>query len=89
MNATKEYIKQLILEELKEQEAKLSSTDYKKQQMRAAAKTQAGVDDKERAILNQVEAKLKNFAKKGNLAAAGRITQLLKQLNAELDKVLK
>ena len=86
MNITKEYIKQLILEEMQQ---KLSSAEYKKQQMKAAAKTQSGVDDKERAILNQVENKLKQFAKKGNLVAAGRITQLLKQLNAELDKVLK
>ena len=86
MNITKEYIKQLILEEMQQ---KLSSAEYKKQQMKAAVKTQSGVDDKERAILNQVEGKLKQFAKKGNLAAAGRITQLLKQLNAELDKVLK
>lgn len=89
MKVTKEYIKKLILEELEEQEAKLSSADYKNKQMKAAIKTQTGVDDKERAILNQVEEKLKLFASKKNLAAAGMITTLLKRLNAELDKALK
>lgn len=89
MKLTRKHLKKLILEVLNEQNDKLSSAEYKKQQMKAASKTQTGVDDKERAILNQVEDKLKKFAMKGNLTAAGRMTQLLKQLNAELDKVLK
>jgi|TARA_R100000388_G_C7239234_1_gene160081 FtsZ-binding cell division protein ZapB len=89
MKITKQYLKQLIIEELKEQGNKLTSSEYKKQQIKAASKTQSGVDDKERALLNQIESKLKKFAAKTNLAAGGRVTQLLKQLNAELDKVLK
>ena len=89
MKLTRKHLKNLILEALSEENDKLTSAEYRQQQMKAAAKTQSGVDDKERAILNQVEAKLKKFAMKNNLAAAGRITQLLKQLNAELDRVLK
>ena len=89
MKITRKYLKNIILEVLSEQNDKLSSSEYKKQQMQSASKMQSGVDDKERAILNQVENKLKKFAMKGNLAAAGRITQLLGQLNTELDKVLK
>ena len=89
MKLTRKHLKKLILEVLNEQNDKLSSAEYKKQQIKAASKTQTGVNEEEFAILNQVEAKLKKFAMKGNLTAAGRITKLVKQLNAELDKVLK
>tara|TARA_Y100000114_G_scaffold154368_1_gene176250 strand:+ start:980 stop:1249 length:270 start_codon:yes stop_codon:yes gene_type:complete len=88
MKVTKDYLKQLILEELSEQEG-LSAADFKKQQIQQATKMQSGVQDKERAILSQVESKLRKFAEKGNLAAAGRLTRILQMLNAELDKVLK
>ena len=56
MKLTRKHLKSLILEVLNEQNDKLSSAEYKKQQMQSASKTQTGVDDKERAILNQVEA---------------------------------
>ncbi len=89
MKVTKEYIKKLILEELQEQEAKLSSGDFKKQQLKQATAVQSGVDDKERAILAQIEEKLRQYASKGRLGGSGIITNLLTRLNAELDKVLK
>ena len=87
MKITKEYIKQLILEQLEEQK-KMSAVDYKKQQLKQASKIQSGVQDKERAILAQIESKLIQFAAKRDLSASGRITKLLQMLNAELDKAL-
>ena len=88
MKITKDYIKKLILEELKEQE-RVTSGDYKKQQMKAAGETTTGVDDNERAVLSRIEAKLKQVSTKGNLLASGRVTQILAMLEKEIDKVLK
>ena len=89
MKVTKQHLKNLIIEELNEQNKGLNPANYKAQQVRSAAGSQAGINDQERAILQQVEEKLKQFAQKSNLASGGRVTQLLKQLNTELDKVLK
>ena len=90
MKITKDYIKKLILEELKEQaQEKVTSGDYKRQQMKAAAATTTGIDDKERAVLARIEAKLKQIATKGNLLASGRVTQILGMLEKEIDKALK
>ena len=88
MEISKARLKQIILEELEEQ-AKVTASDYKKQQMKQATTMQSGVTDQERAILTQIENKLRQLASKGNLAAAGRVTRILQMLNKELDKALE
>ena len=69
MKVTKDYLKKLILEELSEQQGKISSADFRKQQMKQATAIQSGVTDQERAILSQIENKLRQLASKGNLAS--------------------
>ena len=97
MKITKEYIKKLIIEQIKELKdedpsppgQKMTSSDFKKQAVKSATGTQTGLDDAERQMLTNVTEKLKKFASQKNLKSAGKVTRLLDMLNTELDKQIK
>ena len=97
MKITKEYIKKLIIEQIKELKdedpkppgRKMTSAEFKKQGVKSATATQTGLDGDERKMLRSVSEKLQKLASQKNLKSAGRVTRLLAQLEIELDKQIK
>ena len=88
MKLTKSYLKQLILEELRETKGATTG------EFRAGMKTQAmekqtGITSEEREFLLSFTAALKKAAEIKNLKAAGQITTLLKRLEDELAELLR
>ena len=87
MKLTKSYLKQLILEELRETEG-ASTGDYRAGMKDQAMEKQTGITSEERQFLLSFTAALKKAAEIKNLKAAGQITTLLKRLEDELAELL-
>ena len=87
MKLTKSYLKQLILEELRETEG-ASTGEYRTQMRGQASEKQTGITSEERQFLLSFSAALKKVAEIKNLNAAGQVTTLLKRLEKELAKLL-
>jgi len=84
MKINKQKLKQIILEEVD----KLNTSDLAQQSTdQRKAMRQGGIDDKERAAIATVSQKLAAAAKSGNILS-GTLAARLKQLVAEIDKVL-
>ena len=82
MKITKKNLKQLIKEELEE----MKQAEYLKTQIDVAKQPQSGLDDAERQILSDIETKLKDLARKGNLntgALKMGLERLMKIIDAE------
>lgn len=84
MKITKESLKQLIREELEE----MKQAAYLKGQMDSAKSSQTGMDDEERQILSDLEGKLKELAKTGNLNT-GAVKMGLERLMKIIDMEMK
>ena len=84
MKITKESLKQLIREELEE----MKQGEYLKGQMDSAKSSQTGMDDEERQILSDLEGKLKELAKTGNLNT-GAVKMGLERLMKIIDMEIK
>ena len=84
MKITKESLKQLIREELEE----MKQGEYLKGQVDSAKAPQTGMDDEERNVLSDLEAKLKKLAMKGNINT-GAIKMGLDRIMKVIDMELK
>ena len=83
MKITKESLKQLIREELEE----MKQGEYIKGQMDSAKSPQTGIDDGERQILSDLEEKLKELARTGNLntgAVKMGLDRIMKVIDTEM-----
>tara|TARA_A100001515_G_C4437813_1_gene165933 strand:- start:98 stop:379 length:282 start_codon:yes stop_codon:yes gene_type:complete len=89
MKITKNRLKEIILEELaNEQDDKLTTSQAKAAAMAAAKETAAsGMDDKERAIIANLTKKLQTAASAKALAS-GNLARIIAMLNKELDNTL-
>ena len=91
MKITKSKLKDIILEELElseQEEEKLSGSDARIAAMDVAKQmTASGIDDQERAEIVSFIEKLQTAASKGMLTS-GTLMQRMKQMEAELDKVI-
>ena len=89
MKITKNRLKEIILEELaNEQDDKLTTSQARAAAMAAAKGTAAGgIDDKERAIIFTLTKKLQAVARVTNLDS-GNIARIITMLNKELDNIL-
>ena len=84
MKITKQNLKQIIREELEE----MKQGEYIKGQMDSAKSPQTGIDDSERQILSDLEGKLKELAKTGNLNT-GAIKMGLDRIMKIIDMEMK
>ena len=91
MKITKSRLKEIILEELElsmQEQEKLSGSDARAAAMDAAKQmTASGIDDEERAEIVSFVNKLQTAASKGRLTS-GTLMQRMKQMEAELDKII-
>lgn len=88
MKLTKSYLKQLILEELREAEG-ATTGEYRAGMKDQAREKQTGITSEERQFLLSFTAALKKVAEIKNLNAAGQVTTLLKRLEKELAELLR
>jgi len=87
MKLTKSYLKQLILEELRETKG-ATTGEFRTGLKDQAMEKQTGITSEEREFLLSFTAALKKAAEEKNLNAAGQVTTLLKRLEKELVKLL-
>jgi len=85
MKITKSKLKQLIKEEVE----KMSSGEFKKDQLAQAAQPQGGVMDDERGLIARVEKKLRDAAARGNLVANPGVKRALVMLDKALEGIIK
>jgi hypothetical protein len=69
--------------------ATLSSQEKRTRERDRTQKGTAGLDDKEKHVLDTIAAKLDTAARQGTLTASPTIMKYVKLLNSELDKVIK
>ena len=84
MKLSKTKLKQLIKEELEE----MKQGEYLKNQVDSAKEPQTGIDDAERQMLSDIEVKLKDLAKKGNINT-GAIKMGLERIMKIIDMEMK
>lgn len=88
MKITKERLKTLIHEELQkiaEEEAEMTSSDFRQATRKRGAGSLAGITPDELALINKLTKELQLIASKKNLGASGQVTTLLKRLMPILD----
>ena len=85
MKLTKSKLKELIKEEVE----KMSSGEFKKDQLAQAAQPQGGVMDDERGLIARVEKKLRDAAARGNLVANSGVKRALVMLDKALEGIIK
>tara|TARA_A100001515_G_scaffold85171_3_gene67677 strand:- start:89 stop:379 length:291 start_codon:yes stop_codon:yes gene_type:complete len=92
MKITKSKLKEIILEELElseQEQEKLSGSDARAATMDAAKKmTASGIDDEERGAIIRFIEKLQRAAAEEGVLTSGTLMQRMKQMEAELDKII-
>ena len=91
MKLTKQQLKQMIKEELKEANGafdKLSGGEAKEQGIAQTKQVShgSGINDAERGIIQKLQAQLANAAQKGSITS-GKVFQLANLLSQELQKI--